>query len=138
MRATPRVRSSSARRVPRLDGCRERRAPTRVDAYSVRVISLSDGRICYLDCVESTQHLPPESRVAVVVEFRGRARFPVELPNSWEGMQEAELRRRIELALHACDAPSTPAAAPAPAPVAADTRGFLARLFGLWPHATGA
>lgn len=99
------------------------------------MISLSDGRICYLDCVESTQHLPPESIVVAVADVRGRPRLPVELPNSWEGMQEVELRRRVETALRACDALGAPATAPvaAPAPVPQDTRGFLARLFGLWP-----
>jgi hypothetical protein len=106
------------------------------------MISLSDGRICYLDCVESTQHLPPESIIVAVADVRGRPRLPLELPNSWESMQEVELRRRVETALQACDAlaaPATvPAAAPAPAPVPNDTRGFLARLFGLWPQATRA
>jgi hypothetical protein len=104
------------------------------------VIGLSDGRICYVDTVQASHDFSPERSVTAVVDIRGRLRFETELPASWEAMQEAELRRRIELALHASaasDAQGAPlvSAAAATAPVPRDTRGFLARLFDLWSPA---
>lgn len=112
---------------------------TRVDAYPVRVIGLSDGRICYVDTVQASHDFSPERSVTAAVDVRGQPRFELSLPGSWEAMQEAELRRRIERALQASDAsaeqaaPVAAAAATAPGP--RDTRGFLARLFGLWSPA---
>jgi hypothetical protein len=102
------------------------------------VISLSDGRICYVDTVQASHDFSPERSVAAVAEIRGRLRFELELPASWEAMQEAELRSHVERGMQArlaSIATPAPAAAPATAPAAVappqPARGFLARLLDL-------
>jgi len=86
----------------------------------VRVISLTDGRICYLDPARAKKPLPPGQAVAFA-SVTAEPRVPVRVPLGWETMNEADLRRHVEAHVAAAgNAPPGPPAAPAPA-----RRGWL-------------
>jgi hypothetical protein len=79
----------------------------------VRVISLTDGRICYLNPARAKKPLPPGQAVAFA-SVSTQPRFPVHVPLGWESMHETDLRRHVEQHVAAAEgAPPRPSSAPA-------------------------
>lgn len=80
----------------------------------MRVISLTDGRICYLNPAHAKKPLPPGEAVAFAT-VTAEPRIPVRVPVGWETMQESDLRRHVEAHVAATrNAPPAPADRPAP------------------------
>jgi hypothetical protein len=87
----------------------------------VRVITLSDGRICYLNPARAKKPLPPGEAIAFAT-VSAEPRIPVRVPAGWETMQETDLRRHVEA--HVAASRNTPPS-PAPAPPAPRRRGWF-------------
>ena len=108
----------------------------------MRLVQLSDGRICQLR-PKHRRNDPQAEDVSVIATIRGQPAFVVRLPPSWQSTQEVDLRQQIEARLRALrDAPRTDAsngasngdAPPDATGLAPAKRGrlaaWLARLFG--------
>jgi hypothetical protein len=100
----------------------------------MRVISLTDGRVCYVKPARSKKELPP-GQVLALAGVPGQPRVALQLPEQWASMNEAELRQRVEASFRER---REDAARPAPGTVPrpgtegdgpARPRGFFARLF---------
>ena len=78
----------------------------------MRVISLSDGRICYLKPARPKTELPPGQTIAIA-SIRGERRFAVSVPERWAAMAESELRTFAEQALRGGAGRVTKPSAPA-------------------------
>lgn len=106
----------------------------------MRLVQLSDGRICQLR-PKHRRNDPQAEDVSVIATIRGQPAFLVRLPPGWQSTQEADLRQQVEVRLRALrDAAKADASAaasngdaPADAVIAPAKRGRLsgwfARLF---------
>jgi hypothetical protein len=83
----------------------------------VRIIRLNDGRNCYLRPARPKIVVPPGQTLAFA-SFIGVRRFPIRVPEFWEGMHEADLRKHVEEGLEAKGMP-IPMSAAEPMPRAA-------------------
>ena len=64
----------------------------------MRIIRLNDGRNCYVRPARPKITMPPGQTLAFA-SFIGIRRFPIRVPEFWEGMHEADLRSQVETAL---------------------------------------
>jgi hypothetical protein len=64
-------------------------------SHFVRVISLTDGRVCYLQPARAKKPLGPGEAIAIA-SVRGQPRFTVILPERWGEANENDLRQRVE------------------------------------------
>jgi hypothetical protein len=61
----------------------------------MRVISLTDGTVCYLRPALAPKFAPPAQAYALA-KVRGYDEFPVQLPADWSAMNELELRQLVD------------------------------------------